>query len=82
MRRFTSTRRFAVLALLFALSVTAFLVVPNTAVGQSDCDNQCYDGNWQDIYWICMVGDTPYNCSYCQAICPGGGGGGIQPEHQ
>lgn len=79
MRRFQKAAVCAALLALFLLAMTA--LGPAPAAAQEDCENNCYDGHWDPWFLACISYPTG-SCSYCEAICPGGGGDPPQPENK
>lgn len=61
-------------SLAFALVLVATALVAPTAPAQEGCSSTCREGNWNSTFWTCDSG-SPHNCSHCDVVCPGGGGG-------
>jgi hypothetical protein len=51
------------------------------AAAEDDCDWWCLEGYWDQTYLACVPSPWQNNCSHCQLTCPGGGGGGFDPEN-
>lgn len=51
------------------------------AAADEDCDWWCLDGYFDYTFLKC-VPSFPRDCTHCQLTCPGGGGGGFEPENQ
>ena len=70
-------RRMARVLLLTSAVLGLLCVLPaEVSEGQSDCFNECRDGNWEGApYYVCVETAYPTNCSACYASCPGPGSG-------
>ncbi len=70
---------------LWALLVAVLLLTLPTggpADAQEDCESWCIDGYFDYVYLKCVPTSWAIDCTHCQVTCPGGGGGGWEPENQ